>query len=246
MKVIPAIDIIEGKTVRLQQGRYDRKMNYDMDPVDAARTWESLGAKLIHVVDLDGAKENYPVNFEKVKEIAGSVNIPIEVGGGFRRMEEIKKALDSGVWRVILGSRALKDIDFAGDCIKTFKERIIISLDVEDKKLKVHGWQTTLDLDIFKMLRRFVSFGAKEVIYTDIARDGTLSGPNIERLKEILEQVDIKIISAGGIRDIGHIRQLKKLEPLGLSGVIIGRALYDGTIKLEEAINAGKKDNSLP
>ena len=245
MKVIPAIDIIEGKTVRLRQGRYDEKMTYDMDPVDAARTWESMGAELIHVVDLDGAKEHYPVNFEKVKEIANSVTIPIEVGGGFRREEDIKKALDSGIWRVILGSKALKDIDFAGDCVKTFKERIIISLDVEDKKVKVHGWRTSLDMDVFDILRRFVSMGVKEMIYTDIARDGTLSGPNIERLKEILENVDVKIISAGGIRDIGHIRQLKELEPRGLSGVIIGRALYDGTIKLEEAINAGKKDNPV-
>jgi phosphoribosylformimino-5-aminoimidazole carboxamide ribotide isomerase len=245
MKVIPAIDIIEGKTVRLQQGKYDKKTTYDMDPVDAARAWESLGAELIHVVDLDGARENYPVNFEKVREIVESVNVPVEVGGGFRQEKDIKKALDSGIWRVIIGSKALKDIDFAGDCIKTFKERIIISLDVEDKKLKVHGWQTSLDLDIFDLLRRLVSLGAEEVIYTDIARDGTLSGPNIEGLKEVLEQVDVKIISAGGIRDIGHVKQLKKLEPLGLSGVIIGRALYDGTIKLEEAIDVGKKNYSV-
>jgi phosphoribosylformimino-5-aminoimidazole carboxamide ribotide isomerase len=245
MKVIPAIDIIGGKTVRLEQGKFDRKLSYDVPPVDAAREWETAGAELIHLVDLDGAKESRPVNLAAVEEIVRAVNIPVEVGGGFRKEVDIKRALDSGIWRVIVGSRAFEDIDFARDCIENFKERVILSVDAEDFKPRVRGWEKAVDLDLFEILKRFVSFGAKELIYTDIKRDGTLSGPNIEGLKRILSEVDIGIISAGGVKTIEHVKELKKLEPMGLVGVIIGRALYEGTINLGEAINAGKENNSV-
>ena len=171
MKVIPAVDIIGGKTVRLEQGEYDRKLSYDVSPVDAARKWEAAGAELIHVVDLDGAKEGRPVNLSTVEEIVKAVNVPVEVGGGFRKEIDIKRGLDTGIWRVVIGSKALEDIDFARDCIESFKERVIVSVDAKDYEPRVRGWEEATGLDVFEMMKKFVSFGAKELVYTDIKRE---------------------------------------------------------------------------
>ncbi|MFH1846663.1 MAG: 1-(5-phosphoribosyl)-5-[(5-phosphoribosylamino)methylideneamino]imidazole-4-carboxamide isomerase [Candidatus Omnitrophota bacterium] len=245
MKIIPAVDIIEGKTVRLEQGQYNKKLSYDLSPVEAARKWESLGAEMLHIVDLDGAREGKPVNLGIAREIIRQVKIPVEIGGGFRKEIDIKKALDLGITRVIIGSKAFADIDFARDCLESFKQQVIFSVDARNFELCVEGWEKKLDLDLFEVLGRFVAFGAKEIIYTDIQRDGMLSGPNIEGLKEILTKTSVKVISAGGVKTADDIRELKKLEDLGLSGVIIGRALYEGTIDLKEAIDAGKEDNSV-
>ncbi|MDP8298397.1 MAG: 1-(5-phosphoribosyl)-5-[(5-phosphoribosylamino)methylideneamino]imidazole-4-carboxamide isomerase [Candidatus Tantalella remota] len=239
MKIIPAIDLIEGKTVRLEQGKYDRQLSYDVDPVEAARKWEAQGAKLIHIVDLDGARKGEPSNVETVRKITRAVTIPVEVGGGFRKVLQVKGALDHGVSRVIVGSKAFEEMDFARSCLETFGERVIFSVDAKNLEVRIHGWEDGIDLDIFEVLKKFVSFGSKEIIYTDVQKDGMLSGPSIDQLTQILEKVDINIISAGGVKTVEHIKELKKLESLGLSGVIIGRALYDGTIDLKEAIDAG-------
>ncbi|MFH1799092.1 MAG: 1-(5-phosphoribosyl)-5-[(5-phosphoribosylamino)methylideneamino]imidazole-4-carboxamide isomerase [Candidatus Omnitrophota bacterium] len=246
MKIIPAIDIINGKTVRLEQGRYDKKLSYKVEPVDAAKEWEAMGAELIHVVDLDGAGEGRPVNLSTISRIVKAVNIPVEIGGGFRNELDIKRALDSGVWRVVIGSKAFEDIDFARDCLENFQDKIILSMDARGFKPQIHGWKEELDLDMFDILERFVSFGAKEIIYTDVQKDGMLSGPGIEELRGILERIYVKIVSAGGIKTIEHIEELKKLEHLGVTGAIVGRALYEGTINLKEAIDAGKTNNSMP
>lgn len=245
MKIIPAIDIIKGKTVRLEQGEYDRELKYDMTPVEAAMKWEMLGAELIHVVDLDGARSGLSLNLSVIREITRAVNVPVQAGGGFRKEVDIKDALSHGVWRVVIGSKAFSDIDFARDCIENFHEQIIFSMDVRDFKPRVEGWKKALKIDIIDVIKKFISFGAKEIIYTDIQKDGMLLGPSIVQLKRILTSVNIKVISAGGVKDISHIKELKKLELLGLSGVIVGRALYDGTMDLEEAINAGKTDNTM-
>ncbi len=245
MKVIPAIDIIGGKTVRLEQGRYDRELDYEVTPVEAARKWESMGAELIHVVDLDGARQGRSVNLPVVKEIVGAVDIPVEVGGGFRKEIDIKDALDHGVWRVVIGSKAFEEIDFARDCLESFHERVILSVDAKGFKPHIHGWEEGLDLDLFDMLKRFVSFGAREIIYTDIQKDGMLSGPSTGQLEKILDAVGVKIVAAGGVKTLEHIVELKKLESRGLSGVIVGRALYEGIIDLREAIDAGKADNPV-
>ncbi len=245
MRIIPAIDIIGGKTVRLEQGRYDRELNYDMSPVEAARQWEAMGAGLIHVVDLDGARQGRPVNLSVVKEIVQAVNIPVEVGGGFRKEIDIKNALNHGVWRVVIGSKAFEDIDFARDCLENFHEQVILSVDAKNFQPRVRGWEKALDLDLFDVLRKFISFGAEEIIYTDIERDGMLTGPSVESIEKILDKVNVRIISAGGVKNVDHILQLKKLEGRGLSGVIIGRALYEGTIDLKEAIDVGEENNSV-
>ena len=197
MKIIPAVDIIDGKTVRLEQGRYDKELSYDMSPVEAAKQWEAMGAELLHVVDLDGAKMGRPVNLSVIENIVKAVNIPVEVGGGYRTTEDIQQALDKGLWRVIVGSRAFEDMEFAAECAKTFGDKVIFSVDVKNLKASVHGWERTVEVDVYKEFIPFlIKCGAREVIYTDISRDGMLSGPNIAALKHVLEHVNIRIISA--------------------------------------------------
>ncbi|MBD3425846.1 MAG: 1-(5-phosphoribosyl)-5-[(5-phosphoribosylamino)methylideneamino]imidazole-4-carboxamide isomerase [Candidatus Omnitrophica bacterium] len=245
MKIIPAVDIIGGKTVRLKQGDYGRKLKYELSPLDAARKWEAMGAEMLHVVDLDGAREGRPVNLDTIREIVKALSIPVEVGGGYRKEIDIKSALDHGVWRVVVGTKAFQELDFARNCITDFRERVILSADAKNFQPKVEGWEEEMDFDLFDILRKFVSFGAREIIYTDIQKDGMLAGPSTDHLERILQEVNIKLISAGGVKTVDHIKGLKKLEPLGLSGVIVGRALYEGTIDLREAIDAGKADNTL-
>jgi len=239
MKIIPAIDLIGGKTVRLIQGEYDRKLSYDIDPVEAALKWKSLGALLVHVVDLDGAKEGHPVNMEVVEKIIKEAQVPVEVGGGFRTKDDIREALQKGVSRVIIGSMALEDMRFARECIEEFGPKVILSIDVKNLKPNVRGWEEDVDMDVPTVLSWFKDFGAEEIIYTDIKSDGMLLGPALESLDKILSITDIKIISAGGVKTVEDIKALKGLEEKGLSGVIIGRALYEGTIDLKEAIDAG-------
>jgi phosphoribosylformimino-5-aminoimidazole carboxamide ribotide isomerase len=245
MKVIPAIDIIGGKTVRLVRGSYSRKMSYTVHPVDAAREWESCGAGFLHVVDLDGAKAGKPVNLDVAEQIAKSVDIPVELGGGYRKVSDIKKALDKGIWRIIIGSKAIEEPEFAREVIKSFKSRVILSVDADKEKLKTRGWERSVGLNIFEMVEKFKAYGAKEMIYTDISRDGTLSGPDAVFLKKFLIRTKIKCVYAGGIKTLAHIKKLKKLSGLGLTGVVVGRSIYDGTLDLEEAVNACEEDNTV-
>jgi phosphoribosylformimino-5-aminoimidazole carboxamide ribotide isomerase len=245
MKIIPAIDLIGGKTVRLKQGEYDRKMVYNISPVEAALKWQEMGASLLHIVDLDGAKEGRPVNLGVVESIVKAVDIPVETGGGYRTREDICGAIDKGVSRVVLGSKAFTDINFAHNCVDDFGEKIIFSLDVKNFRPSVGGWEDSVDIDVPTVLGWFAGFGVKEMIYTDIKSDGMLAGPNMESIESILDISRIKIISAGGVKTKDHVIKLKTLEAKGLSGVIIGRALYEGTIDLREAIDAGKTDNPV-
>lgn len=246
MRIYPAIDLIEGKTVRLVQGEYDRKLSYDISPVDAAKKWVSMGAEYIHVVDLDGARKGSPVNLAVVSDIVKSVaGVPVEVGGGYRSLNDIYKALVAGVRRVIVGSQAFKDPDFALGCVKEFGDRVIFSVDAKSGQIMSEGWEARSGRDDIGMIKIFVEkCGAKEVIYTDISKDGMLTGPDLDNLKRILGSVDVKVISAGGVKTVEHIRQLAGLGE-GISGAVIGRALYDGTIDLKEAIDAGKANNPV-
>lgn len=245
MKIIPAIDLIDGKTVRLKQGEYDQKMVYDISPVEAAKKWADMGAELIHVVDLDGAREGKPVNLDITGEIVKATGVPVETGGGYRTREHVLAALEKGVTRVVLGSRVFRDVSFAREIAGELKEKIIFSLDVKNFRPSVDGWKNTVDIDVATIMNWFSDFGVNEIIYTDIKRDGMLAGPDIEGLEGILASSKMKIISAGGVKTAEHVRQLRTLEKKGLSGVIIGRALYEGTISLGEAMDAGKTDNTL-
>lgn len=241
MKIIPAIDIMDGKTVRLKQGKYDDKINYKIRPLEAAKSWMEMGAELIHVVDLDGARLGRPVNVEVVAEIAKKIKVKIQTGGGYREIEDIRKTIDKGVYRVIVSSRAFEEMTFADKCVKSFGKSVIFSLDIFGGKIGVQGWEKSLHLDIFKDIVPFLEQkGVKEVIYTDIKSDGTLAGPDMRTIQDFIDKTKLKVIVAGGVKNIDHILKLKKLERKdgGVSGVIIGRALYDGTINLKEAINA--------
>jgi phosphoribosylformimino-5-aminoimidazole carboxamide ribotide isomerase len=247
MRIYPAIDLIGGRTVRLEQGRYDRELSYDIEPVEAARRWKEQGAEYIHVVDLDGARAGHPVNLGTVSDIVGAMaDLPVQVGGGYRTMDDIDKALKAGVERVIVGSRAFRDPDFARKCARYHGRRVIFSVDARSGYIMSEGWETGSGMDDTEMIKRFVSeCGVREIIYTDISKDGMLTGPDLDNLRRILSRVEVRVISAGGVRTVEHIEQLRSLEPEGISGAIVGRALYEGTIDLKEAIDAGKKDNTL-
>lgn len=245
MKIIPAIDLIDGKTVRLRQGEYDQKMVYDISPIEAAKKWADMGAELIHVVDLDGARDGQPVNLDITEKIVKAVKVPVETGGGYRTREHVLSALERGVLRVVLGSRVFTDVSFAREISSELKEKIIFSLDVKNFRPSVDGWKNTVDIDIATITGWFSDFGVKEIIYTDIKNDGMLAGPDMEGLESLLVSSGMKVISAGGVKTVEHVKQLKTLEQKGLSGVIIGRALYEGTIDLKEAIIAGKENNTL-
>jgi len=233
MLIIPAIDIEGGKVVRLIHGRYKKKV-YSDDPLKVALNWQRQGAKLLHIVDLEGAKTGKIKNFLFLKKILSKIDIPVEFGGGIRDIDTIKRLLNKGVKRVVIGTQA-KDESFLKKVFKYFGSKVVVSVDESRGKVFAKGWQDTLALDTFSLIKRLKKIGFKEIIYTDILRDGTLKGPNFKRIKEILKQ-KMKVIVSGGISSLEDIQKLKPLEKYGLKGVILGKALYEGKIDLSEAI----------
>lgn len=241
-EIIPAIDILDGKCVRLTQGLYNQVEEFSCDPLEVAKRWVHEGADRLHIVDLDGAKEGKPINQKIISKLAEISNIKIQVGGGIRTKKTITEYLQIGVNYLIIGTKAFQDKDFFKELIKEFGERIILGLDLKDNKLAISGWLETVDIN-FNKLNDFFS-GVSQIIYTDTSKDGTLSGPNITTLKEIASSTTAQIIASGGIssiKDIISIAQLKKERYSNLSGVILGKSIYKGTIKLSEAIELSKK-----
>lgn len=238
MLIIPAIDIKDGCVVRLVQGKLDKfKKVYSADPVKTAKHWAKQGAELMHVVDLDGAYSGVAKNIEKAKEIAASVSIPVEFGGGVRSMETIRELLGAGIARVVLGTKAIQDRGFLAKAAGEFKEKIIVSLDTKAESLAIQGWQDDSgDVKLSEFISILKKAGFKEFIYTDILKDGTLKGPNIQAIKKLLKESGLKIIASGGIASLDDIRRLKLLEKQGVSGVIIGKALYEGKFTLAQAL----------
>lgn len=233
MIVIPAVDIRGGKCVRLYQGRYDAETVYGDDPVSMAGRWESMGAALLHIVDLDGAKDANPVNREVIGRIVKSLSIPCELGGGIRDMETVEAYLDMGIDRVILGTVAVKNPDLVKQALKQFPGRIVIGIDAKGGKAAVEGWLETTDVDAFELARRFEDMGVRAINYTDISRDGAMIGPNIEAAAKMAGSVEIPVIAAGGVT---RMQDLVNLSKTGVEGAITGKALYEGTIDLKEAI----------
>lgn len=233
MEVIPAIDIIEGKCVRLTRGEFDKKVVYSDDPIDIAIQWESKGADRIHIVDLDGAKLGRPMNGDIIKKIIQKVSIPVEIGGGIRSIEVIQEYIRSGAKKVILGSIIFEDEALIKDVISRYQDNIIVSLDVRKGKVFIHGWEKETQINYIDAGKRLKEIGIKEFIYTNIDRDGTLGSPDIEGLKRFISLVNTPTIASGGI---SSMEDIKKIKEVGASGVIIGKALYEGRIKLEEAI----------
>lgn len=235
MLVIPAIDIKGGQCVRLLQGDPDRETVYSSDPVAMARRFEGLGARLIHVVDLDGAFEGYPVNKSMVMEISRSIAIPIEIGGGIRSREAIEEYLNAGIGRIILGSSVLDD-NF-DHLLEGYGDNIIVGVDAKNSMVATHGWKRVSDIAALDFIRGLVERGIGEIIYTDISTDGMLTGPNFESVESILRAVrGISLIASGGIASIDDMHRLTEFSQLGLKGCIVGKAIYDGRIDLREAL----------
>jgi len=239
MLIIPAIDIKNGKVVRLYKGEFDTSKTYSQSPAAVAKRWQEQGAKLIHVVDLDGAMKGKPKNIAAIKKIASSVEIPVEVGGGIRTKADIEKVLAAGAHRVILGTKACEDEKFLKSTIAEFGEKIIVSIDAAGGNVATAGWQNVTDIRAVDMLKNLEMMGLKLVIYTVIERDGTMKGPDVDALREFLAaREDCLVISSGGISTLDDLMTLKSFETQGLFGVILGKALYEKKIDLEEAIRS--------
>lgn len=237
MLVIPAIDIKDGCVVRLVQGKLGAKKIYSQDPLKIARHWRRQGARLIHIVDLDGAYTGKPKNIEIVKRIAKEISVPVQFGGGVRKIETIKQLLRCGISRVVLGTKAIEDKDFLKKVFKQFKDKVIISIDTQGQYIFTKGWRKIpKGVALSDFIRQLKTVGFKHLIYTDILKDGTLQGPNIKKIKQLLKETGLKIIASGGISSLNDIKSLKKLEQIGLEGVIIGKALYEGKFTLSEAL----------
>jgi phosphoribosylformimino-5-aminoimidazole carboxamide ribotide isomerase len=239
--IIPAIDIKDGKCVRLAQGDFDRVTTYANNPVDMAITWMEQGAELIHIVDLDGSVAGLPRNANIVLEIAKKVDIPIQVGGGIRDMETIEFYLSNGAGSVILGTAALQDEKIIQDACDTFPEKIILGIDALKGKVAIRGWTQKTEQNAVDLARRYENHNVKAIVYTDILRDGMGTGINLEATKALAKAVSIPVIASGGVASIDDIKQLLAIDDCEIYGVIIGRALYTGAISLEEAIKESKK-----
>jgi phosphoribosylformimino-5-aminoimidazole carboxamide ribotide isomerase len=235
MLIIPAIDLQDGCVVRLVQGKRDKKI-YSRDPLKVARHWVKQGAQFLHVVDLDGAFTGAPRNLAIARQIAQDAGVPIEFGGGVRSIEAVKQALDFGASRVVLGTRAVKDAAFLKKAFARFKHKIIVSIDVKNGKLLTQGWKSGSGIDAVKFALVLKEIGFREAIYTDTVKDGTLSGPNIKGAKELLKKGGLKLIVSGGISSLDDLMRLKCLCREGLSGIIVGKALYEGKFTLRQAL----------
>jgi len=233
MELIPAVDIRDGKCVRLYQGDYNQETVFDEDPVTAALTWYSQGARWLHIVDLDGAVAGEPQNMEVVEEIIRQSGMLIELGGGIRQEEVAEKLLRQGISRIILGSAAIENRELVKKLCQQFGEAIAVSLDARDGKIAIHGWQKDTVVEVFQLSREMVDAGVRRFIYTDIKRDGTLTEPNFDMINRLLTETKVPVIVAGGVSKMKHLRRLKEL---GVEGAIIGKALYTGDIDLGEAI----------
>ncbi len=236
MIIFPAIDIKNGKVVRLLQGRFDDVTEYSTDPVQVARQWMNNGAKWLHIVDLDGAQSESIKNYETIANVAKSVDAQIQMGGGIRTESDIAQLFEAGISRVILGTRIVKDKDFLKTILDKWGERIAVSLDCSNGMVAQRGWTEVTDVKAVDFSKELESLGLRYLIYTDIATDGMLTGPNLDGLNDILDAVNISVIASGGIADIEDIKKLRALESKGLIGAITGKAIYEGTLDLEGAI----------
>lgn len=239
MIIIPAIDIIEGKAVRLYQGDYDKKEFVGSNIFDIAKKFEEDGAKYIHLVDLDGAKSGRIINKKTIIKIAKELKIPIEVGGGIRNYNDIEELINHGVSRIILGTIALEDEKFVSEAIKKFGSKIAVGVDCKNGYICTNGWFKESKVKYIDFSKRMKKIGVENIILTDISKDGTLTGVNTCMIKELKENVDINITASGGVRDYNDIRRLKDLD---IYGVIVGKALYSGNIELSEAIDMCDSD----
>jgi len=236
VKIFPAIDIKDKKCVRLIKGDFDNKTEYDMSPVDQAGKYKDHGFKNLHIVDLDGALTGETVNIDIIEEIVGKFDLKIEIGGGVRNFESIKKYTDAGVEKVILGSAAIKDINFLKEACQKFPDKIALGLDAKDGYLSVSGWKENSNLKTLDFLKDVNDYGASRLIYTDINRDGMKMSPNFQETENVANYSNCPVIISGGVSSIDDIKKAKELENKNIEGIIVGKAIYDGDIKLDELV----------
>ena len=235
MEIIPAVDIKDGKCVRLYQGDYSMETVFSDDPVGMAMEWQSLGATRLHIVDLDGANTGEPCNLNIITRINDAVWIPLQVGGGIRKMETIEKLLKVGIDRVILGTAAVENHELVKEACRRFGESIIVGIDAIEGRVAIHGWKNSTEINAIELAMSMAKLGVKRFIYTDINRDGTLTEPNFIATFELVDAIRFPVIASGGISSLIHLKVLNKL---GVEGAIIGRALYTGDINFKQALNA--------
>lgn len=243
MQIIPAIDIRDGNCVRLLQGRYDEETVYGDDPVAMAKRWQDEGAERLHVVDLDGARDGAPTNLEVISQIAQALDIPVQMGGGLRDKAAISKVLSAGVARCIIGTKAAQEPQWAQQMFAEFGDAIILGLDARDGEVAVSGWEENTSIPAIAFAQTMQEFGCRRIIFTDIARDGTLAGPNAEAMREMAEAVEIPVIASGGVHKVTDIRILKNIP--NIEAAIVGKALYEGTATLDKLLkvaNDGTKN----
>ncbi len=236
MTIFPAIDLRGGKCVRLFQGDFGQETVFSNRPADVARKWQEQGAEFLHLVDLDGARSGHSENLATVQDILAAVTIPVELGGGIRTMENIDAVLALGVRRVILGSVAVRDPKLVADACAKYGDRIVVGIDAKDGIVAVDGWGISGDIEVITLAKRMKEAGVRTIIYTDISRDGTLSGVNVKATAELAGESGVRIVASGGVRDARDIKALKPYERDGIEGVIVGKSIYTGSLSLPEAL----------
>jgi phosphoribosylformimino-5-aminoimidazole carboxamide ribotide isomerase len=234
MKIFPAIDIKDKKCVRLIKGDFDNKTEYEISPINQAGKYKDLGFKNLHIVDLDGALTGRTINLDIIQEIVGKYDLKIEIGGGIRNIESIKRYVDAGVEKVILGSAAIKNKEFLKEACEEFKNKIALGLDAKKGNLSVSGWKEDLNIKTLDFLKNVKDYGVSRLIYTDIDRDGTKESPNFDETVKVATASSCPVIISGGVSSINDIKKAKDLSNKNIEGIIVGKAIYDGDIKLDE------------
>ena len=238
MILYPAIDILDGQAVRLVQGDFEDRTVYRDSPLEAARAWVDAGARFLHIVDLDGAKSGAPANLHHVEEITSALPVPVQLGGGLRSLTSVRDALDVGVERVILGTAALRDVDFLDDVLGAYRERVIVSIDTRGGHVSVSGWQETTALPAEGVIENLQHRGVRSFVYSNVDRDGMLGGVDLDEVRRIANVVRGRFIYSGGIGTLDDLRALAALRQVNLGGVIVGKALYEGRFTVAEGHEA--------
>lgn len=243
MEIYPAVDLYEGNVVRLEQGDYARCKVYSTDPVEIAKKWAGAGTRWLHIVDLDGAKTGKIQNWESLKRVQTSLKVSIQFGGGVRTFEDVQRLIELGIKRVILGSKAL-DPDFLKKVTETFKNSIALSLDLKGDAVQIEGWLKSSGKSVYELFENLSEFSIDAFIITDIERDGTLKGPNLDKIENLLKKSPKPVILSGGVSSLEDVRSIHKLKNSRLDGMIIGKALYEGKIELKEAFKILREERN--
>jgi phosphoribosylformimino-5-aminoimidazole carboxamide ribotide isomerase len=234
MILYPAIDIMDGQAVRLVEGVFEDATTYHADPLEAATSWVEAGARFLHVVDLDGARSGEPKSLEHLKRIVKATGVPIQYGGGLRTVETVRDALRAGAERAIVGTAAFKDIDFLDDIVAQFGPRVVVAVDTKNGMIATEGWTQTTELPVVEAIKRLTGRGVRSFVFTDVSRDGKLTGPDLDAVKQVAQAVRGRFIYSGGIGSLEHLRALARLRQVNMAGVIAGKSLYEKKFTVAE------------